>query len=172
MKRIVIIGTSGSGKSTLCKQLAEKLRTRRIELDALNWEPNWKEADPEVFRARTSEATSAESWVCDGNYSRTRDIVWGRADTVIWLDYSRCVVTRRIIWRTFKRSLMREELWSGNRESLRKAFSRDSVILWSMQTYSRRKRETPSLLLQPQNSHLQILRFDTPSKTAAWLQGL
>ncbi|BAY66272.1 hypothetical protein NIES22_63860 [Calothrix brevissima NIES-22] len=32
-----------------------------------------------------------------------RDIVWGKADTVVWLDYPWNVVMRRILWRTLRR---------------------------------------------------------------------
>jgi gluconate kinase len=45
-----VIGTTSSGKSTLANQLARKISGDFIELDALHWEPNWKEAPNEVFR--------------------------------------------------------------------------------------------------------------------------
>ena len=39
----------------------------------------------------------------DGNYSRVQDLIWARADTVIWLDPPRYLVMRRVIWRTLRR---------------------------------------------------------------------
>jgi adenosyl cobinamide kinase/adenosyl cobinamide phosphate guanylyltransferase len=75
-RRIVVVGTTSSGKSTLAKGLAEKLDVDFIELDALHWEPNWKEAEPEMFRARVEAATRSEVWVVAGNYHVVRDIVW------------------------------------------------------------------------------------------------
>jgi hypothetical protein len=45
---------------------------------------------------RVAEVTATEGWVIDGNYSRVLDIVWARADTVVWLDLSRPVVMRRL----------------------------------------------------------------------------
>ena len=48
--RIVVIGATSSGKSTFAKQLADRLDMKFIELDALHWEPNWKEASLEDFR--------------------------------------------------------------------------------------------------------------------------
>ena len=43
-KKLVVIGTTSSGKSTLAEQLADKLGLDFIELDALNWGPNWTAA--------------------------------------------------------------------------------------------------------------------------------
>ncbi len=40
-----------------------------------------------------------------------------------------------MLWRTFRRSARREELWNGNRESFRIAFSRESIVLWVLRTH-------------------------------------
>ena len=43
-------------------------------------------------------AVTGERWVIDGNYtSQVKDLVWARADTVVWLDLPRRTVMRRII---------------------------------------------------------------------------
>ena len=42
-----------------------------------------------------------------------------RADTVVWLDLPRRVWLPRLVRRTLRRVVRREELWNGNRESLR-----------------------------------------------------
>jgi hypothetical protein len=86
-KRIVVVGTTSSGKSTLAERLANKLEHDFIELDALHWEPGWKDAPLDVFRERVETATRARAWVVAGNYSSARDIVWSRAEAVVWLDY-------------------------------------------------------------------------------------
>ena len=48
-KRVVVVGVTSSGKSTLAEKLARCLGLNFIELDALNWEPNWQAAPLEVF---------------------------------------------------------------------------------------------------------------------------
>jgi hypothetical protein len=71
--------------------------------------------------------------VVDGNYRAVvPDLVWARADTVVWLDLPRRTVLRRVTWRSLRRVVRREELWNGNRETLATVLSWDpkrSVVL-------------------------------------------
>jgi hypothetical protein len=74
------------------------------------------------------------SWVVDGNYSVVQDIVWARADTVVWFDLPFALVMAQIIRRTVRRAILRTELWNGNREPWRNLISLDpqkSVIAWA-----------------------------------------
>jgi len=167
MRRINVVGTSGSGKTTFGTELSRRLGVPRIELDALSWEANWVSVAPEVLRERVAQAVAADTWVVDGNYSATRDLVWGRADTVVWLDYPFATVMWRVIVRTLRRSLRGEVLWSGNRESLRLAFSRDSIILWALTTYWRRRRDYPRLFRQ--YPKVQFVRLRSPAQARRFL---
>src|SRR4030067_28088 len=85
--RILILGRTGSGKTTLARELAAALGVPHVELDALYFGPNFSTVPLPVLRERTSAAIAGERWVTDGNKSAVRDLVWPRADTVIWLDY-------------------------------------------------------------------------------------
>jgi adenylate kinase family enzyme len=173
LQRIVVVGTTGSGKTTLAGRLSDRLEIPHIELDALNWGPNWTMRPADEFRANVDQATSDDSWVVDGNYSRARDMLWTRADSVVWLDYPLPLVFWRLLWRTLRRTLTRETLWHGNQERLwTQFFTRDSLFLWAFQTYSRRRREYPILLKTPEYSHLAAYRFHSPSQTGNWFLGL
>ena len=57
----------------------------------------------------------------DGGYSPIRDLIWSRADTIVWLDYPMPTVLGRWARRTATRIRSGEEFWpgTGNRESLR-----------------------------------------------------
>jgi len=174
-KRIVVIGTTGSGKSTLAERLALKLGLELIELDALNWGPNWTPAGSELLQAHVEKATRSSGWVLAGNYSATRPISWPRAQAVIWLDYSFWVIFSRLFRRTCRRLRTREELWGGNHERLGtqlKLWSEESLFHWFFKTYWRRKREYPELFALPENAHLYILCFKIPQETEAWLAEL
>ncbi|NOT03273.1 MAG: adenylate kinase [Anaerolineales bacterium] len=167
-----MIGTTSSGKSTLAKQLAEKIGGNFIELDALHWEPNWAEAKLEVFRERAETATSSQVWVVAGNYHVVRDIIWPRADAVIWLDYPFHIVFWRMLTRTIRRAVTKEKLFSGNVENFwthMKVWSDDSLFHWLFKTYWRRKREYPKLFALPENAHLKVIHFKHPKEAEEWL---
>jgi adenylate kinase family enzyme len=173
MQRISVVGTSGSGKTTFARRLATRLDVPRIELDALNWGPNWTPAEVETFRDRVRLATAADAWVCDGNYSAVRPIVLERADTVVWLDLPLRTCLWRVIGRTARRSRSRENLWgSGNRESLWKQFGRESLLWWVVTTHRRRRREYEERFADPAMAHLRVHRFRSPAEAEAWLAGV
>ena len=167
--RVNVVGCCGSGKTTLGRDLARRLHTRAVDLDELNWLPGWKEREKADFEILVHREVENENWVISGNYSRVRPEIWARAQTVIWLDYSFPVVMNRLVQRTFRRNFWGEPCCNGNRESLRRTFSRESILLWGMQTYSRRHREYPALLSSAEAAHLQILRFQSPRQTRDWL---
>src|SRR5215212_8928791 len=102
-QRILILGRTGSGKTTLARELAAALDVPHVELDSLYFGPAFSTVPLSVLRERTSAAIAGDRWVTDGNKSTVRDLVWPRADTVIWLDYPSVVS----LWRLGKRALWR-----------------------------------------------------------------
>ncbi len=169
IKRVVVIGTTGAGKSTLAERLAGRLGGDFVDLDALHWGPNWTVPPIAAFRQRVEEALSGERWAVAGNYSVARDIVWGRADTLIWLDYPLPLILWRLLRRTVRRVFTREELWNGNREHLREQFaSRDSLFYVAVTTYHSRRRKFAAALAQPEYAHLVVWRFRHPGALERW----
>lgn len=172
-QRISVVGTTGSGKTTTAQEISKRLQLPHIELDALSWAENWTEVPLEEFQARVRAAVAGERWVIDGNYSRIRPFVWERAQTVVYLDFSFGRVFWQLLTRTLRRSIRKEVLWSGNREELGRAFfRRDSILLWMLQTYHRRRRQYPVLFQQPEYSHLQVVHLKTPRMRDEWLANL
>ncbi|HRE58423.1 MAG TPA: adenylate kinase [Candidatus Kapabacteria bacterium] len=160
--KIVVVGTSGSGKTTLAMKIKAALRIPHIHLDSLYWLPNWRERSVEEFRRITKEALSAtDSWVCDGNYSAVRDLIWREATHIIWLNYSPGLVFWRGLKRTCRRVFLKEEFIHGNYESFTHAFlSRNSILWWILTTYKVRRKRYPLLLEAEQkkrNVHVVIV---------------
>jgi adenylate kinase family enzyme len=173
MRRVVVGGSTASGKSTFARELAQRLRAPLIDLDELHWGPQWTETPADVFRARVDDATRGAAWVVDGNYSVTRDLTWDRADTLVWLDYSFGVVLWRLIRRTNRRIRSRELLWNGNRERFAAAYlSVDSLYIWLLRSFWRRRRTWPQLLALPQYAGLVVHRFRTPGEARRWLDSV
>jgi adenylate kinase family enzyme len=162
-RRIVVVGTSGTGKTTLARRIAAMAALPHVELDALHWEPNWTPAHTHVFRARVDEALAGDAWVVDGGYAQVRDLTWGRAQHMIWLDYTLVRSLYQLTVRTFRRRFRNEELWNGNRERLRQFFlSRDSLYLWVLKSHGSKRRRYPQYLQQPEMRHLSVARIRMP----------
>ena len=76
--RIVVVGTSGASKTTMARAIVTALELCCIELDRLNWPPNWQslsQTDPNEFVRRVTEAIAASAWVSDGHYGLVRDLL-------------------------------------------------------------------------------------------------
>ena len=162
MLRIVVVGTSCSGKTTFSRALSQRLDVPHIELDALYWGPNWTARPPDEFRASVSQATAAAAWVCDGNYSVVRDLVWEQANTLIWLNYSFSIVFYRAVARTLTRLVTREKVFSENQESLGLMFNPDWIPWWVMRTFRKRRQRYAALLRSSQFKHLKVMEFTRP----------
>ena len=173
MQRVAVIGNTGSGKSTLAECLAAILGGSFVDIDALNWGPDWTPAPVPVLREQVTAALAGDCWAVAGNYSAVRDIIWRRADTIVWLDYPLPLVLRRLFRRTVRRVATRQKLWGGNREHFRVQFaSRDSLFLFALKAHGRRRREYPVELARPEYAHLCLMRFRQPEDTEQWLNSL
>ena len=88
MKKIIVIGCPGSGKTTFAERLRDKTGIALFYLDAI-----WHRADKthiprEEFDARLSEILALDSYIIDGNYSRTLERRIAACDTVFLFDLS------------------------------------------------------------------------------------
>lgn len=171
-QRILILGRTGSGKTTLARQLAAAVGVPHVELDALYFGPNFSTAPLPVLRDRTSAAIAGDRWVTDGNKSAVRDLVWPRADTVIWLDYPLAVS----LWRLGKRALWRTSVLTGQAAEkdgkaglLRQFLSAAKGVLTALRSHRGQRREYPKMFAEPENQHLAVVRLRSQRATRRWL---
>ncbi|HEX5380024.1 MAG TPA: hypothetical protein VFW47_15715 [Phenylobacterium sp.] len=165
--RIAVMGTSGSGKTTLGRRLGAALDLPFIELDAINWQADWRDLnlhDPDEFVRRVEAAIAPAAWVSDGNYGLVRPRIWARATHLVWLDYDRSVIMPRVIGRSLARALDRKELWpgTGNRERFSAWLSPDHPIRWAWRTHNSRRGRLEAALAEPASAHLQVHRLRHP----------
>jgi adenylate kinase family enzyme len=175
--RVAVVGTSGSGKSTLAKRLSGALGVPGIELDAINWQPGWRDLntyDPEEFVRRVEAAVADEAWVCDGNYSRVQGCVLARATHVVWLDYERALIMRRVIGRSIARAWSGHELWpgSGNRENWRHWLDKEHPIRWAWSTHAGRRARYEAMFAAPEAARLDVRRLRRPAEAEAVIAAL
>ncbi len=177
-RRVLVLGRTGSGKTTLARQLAAALDVPHTELDALYFGPAFEKAPLPVLRERTCAAVAGDAWVTDGNKSAVRDLVWPRADTVVWLDYPLAVslwrLGRRALWRT---SVLRAETSSGGGDGSgsssgslpRQLASAASGVLLALRSHAGQRRRYPLMFAQPAHQHLAVVRLRSPRATRRWL---
>ena len=123
MERIVILGCAGCGKSTLAKTLGAKFDLPVYHLDVYYWKPGWVEREKEEFFNIQKELVEKDKWVLDGNYRGTLDMRLPRADTIIYLDYSRMKALKGVIKRYFKyKNKHRDSIAEGCTEKIDKEF--------------------------------------------------
>jgi hypothetical protein len=170
--RILILGRTGSGKTTLARTLAGALGVPHVELDSLYFEENFATASLPVLRERTTEAIAGDRWITDGNKRAVRDLVWPRADTIIWLDFPFYVS----VWRLAKRARTRtsalsaQASQSGQRIGLPKQlFAAARGVLTALRSHRGQRREYPRLFAEPANRHLAVARLRSPRATQQWL---
>ncbi|HJL39374.1 MAG TPA: hypothetical protein RMG95_27010 [Polyangiaceae bacterium LLY-WYZ-15_(1-7)] len=107
--------------------------------------------------------TKPPRWVVDGNYFTVAGTVWGRATHLVWLDYPRSLIMRRIVPRSLRRMLRGERLWAGNRERLGQLLSPDpdaNPILNAWLRHPERRVQTAALLAR--HPHLRLVHLRHP----------
>jgi adenylate kinase family enzyme len=167
-RRILIKGACGAGKSTLGLKLAQRLDLPRVELDALHHGPNWTAASAAELRERVNATLDdARGWVVDGNYdSKLGDLIVDRAELIVWLDLPLTTKLLRLVRRTARRVLLDEQLWNGNRETLKGALlGGDALFPWAVKTHFRHRRNWPEQLATK-----PLVRLRSPSEVEEWFR--
>ena len=176
-QRILVWGNSCAGKSTLASQLSAKFDLRFVELDALNWLPNWvglNMTEPDRLIKRMQLATKGDRWVVAGSYTaQSKAAFWPRLDMVIWLDLPKPL----LIWRCLKRSFTRWRdatlLWGTNRESfwqqLKVWEGEESLLWWVYTQHDRKRRQTLEFIADGTWKDAQVVRVKSPRELSQLL---
>lgn len=177
MKRVSVIGSSASGKTTMARGISERLGLPHLELDSVFHQPGWQPKPDEDFRAEVAGFAAADRWVIDGNYTShgVAQLVWPLADTVVWMDPPRRVVMGRVVRRTLRRVITREELWNGNRERWTNLYStkaHKNIIVWAWTRFAHTRHKYEAMVNDGTWSHLEVIRLRNAGEVTAFLEGL
>jgi adenylate kinase family enzyme len=167
-KRIIVYGVTGSGKTTLAKRLAEIAGLPYISVDDLTWEPGWIKVPFDDQRALFKSICEGEEWILDNAYGHWIEIPLERAELIVALDYPRWVSFYRLVARSIARLLDKRTVCNGNRESLRLMFSRESILLWHVTSFKRKRAKIRQWLKEGR----PMVCLRSVRETEAWIAGL
>jgi adenylate kinase family enzyme len=161
---------TGSGKTTMAERISRATGIPWHSVDDLTWEPGWVEVPQGVQRARIAEICAGDTWILDTAYGKWIDIPLSRAELIVALDYPRWFSLQRLLRRTVSRVVRRTEVCTGNRESLKLALSKDSIVAWHFTSFANKRRRIQRWVDQPGGP--PIVRFTRSRQAEAWLAGL
>lgn len=156
--KILVLGCPGSGKSVFARALQEKTGLPVVHLDNLWWQADGSHISREEFDRALDELLAGESWIMDGNYSRTYEVRFRACDTAIFLDYPEDVCMAGIAARVGQQ---RPDMpWTEQ--------TLDQELVTLVQNYGRDNRPTIYALLQ-KYPEKQALIFTSRVEADRWL---
>lgn len=173
--RVMVVGISGAGKSTFAERLADAAGLRLVELDLLNWGPDWYNRsveEPMILRESTDLATQGDDWIVAGGYSQLWPIIWPRAEHIVWLDLPRTQVMRQVIPRSLARVASGTDVFPGCRENFFRLFSAEHPIRWAWNRHRSRRESIARALAEPVYAHLVVHRCHSRKDADATLTRL
>ncbi|KAI9593609.1 hypothetical protein BDF19DRAFT_447308 [Syncephalis fuscata] len=171
--RMIIVGNGCAGKEKLACNLSRLLRQPQIDLSAICPEetPRGQYAEETALQVQLILDAHDDGWVTHGNFYAWRPLLWTRADTLIWLDYSLLHVVCRTAWRSF-RSLFKKKFFkcSFGRRRPFKLFSGLTAIKHAVKLHCQLRNEYPMII--GNYPRLCVYRFRSPRETALWFEQL
>ena len=102
--RIMIFGRPGSGKSTFAHDLHKITDLPLHHLDKYFFTRNWIERDTQEFLNIQQSIVDTNSWIIDGNSTKSLEMRYSRANLVLYLNHSRWLCYLRVFKRIFDKN--------------------------------------------------------------------
>lgn len=169
-RRIVVAGVSGVGKTTLARRIADIAEVPHTEIDGLFHGPNW--TPRAAFLDDVRDLVAQESWATEWQYGSARPLLAARADLLVWLDLPFWTTTfPRVVRRTVRRRICREEIWNGNIEPPFRQILNDPeyIVRWAISTRHKYREIVPQL--DANFPDLTIVRLGSQTEVESWIGG-
>lgn len=163
--KIVVVGVSATGKSTFTRKLAQKIKVFPVFVDAIMWKPGWNYIGDEETAKKLIEISDGSQWIIEGYLVEgAKEIIFNRADSIIYLDYSPIVAVLRYIKRYWKHRVNPRTELDGSPEK----FS------WKMLKRIWQKREVMTLdkFLDRSEFNSKVTRLHSPKETRLFLENI
>jgi hypothetical protein len=104
--RILVIGGPGSGKTTLARRIGQQSGLPLYELDDVGYPPDlmtpWTLDDK---LRRVDEIAAQDEWIAEGVFLWWTDVLFARAEAIVWIDIPWQIAAFRIVKRHAKASI-------------------------------------------------------------------
>jgi len=161
-KKILVVGTSASGKSVFSRELGRCAGIPVIYIDALMWKPGWNYVGKEEIIKLLDEASQNQEWIIEGFiHKQALPFMLERANTIIYLDYSRFVTS----WRYIKRSWMHNKNPRLELEGSPDKFS----FKFLMKIWSKKEVYWLDIYLKELPNQVKLIRLTSPQKAKTML---
>lgn len=162
-RRIIVIGCPGSGKTTFSRRLGEITGIPVVHLDTLYWRENWQHIEKAEFDRLLAAELEKDTWIVDGNFTRTLGMRLEKCDCVIWLDYPRLWC----MWGMFRRVVRwhgksRPDMGGGCPERFDLSFIK---FIWNFRKENQARIESKLAA----GSTFRVFRMRRRRQTSEWL---
>ena len=159
MKKCIVLGSPGSGKTAFSVKLHKLTNLPLFHLDNIWWKPDKTHITRAEFDIALASILKQESWIIDGDYSRTCEVRIKNCDTIFLLDYDTALCIEGVKKRI---GLKRDDIPFTDSEL-------DPVLLERVRQY--RKNTLPMVLELLQKYNDKILRiFHSREEADKWLE--
>ncbi|AEY94389.1 adenylate kinase (plasmid) [Streptomyces hygroscopicus subsp. jinggangensis 5008] len=168
MRKIALFGPPATGKSTLAKWLSAELGHPHTDLDEILFTPDGPLPLPE-FRRQAGEITQADTWIVEGNFSKLADVVWHRADVLVWLDFPLPLIMYRIVRRSLYQLTGHDDSPQAQRLTWSKAFfNRRSLLRTAIRKYRNNRPRYAQQVSETAALGVEVVRLRTPRQVLRW----
>lgn len=167
MKRIIVIGNCGSGKSTFAEKLSQMTGIPLTHLDQLYWKPNWVASDHDEFDEKIQKIITTDSWILDGNYTRSAHTRIEKSDTVFFFDFP----VWKSLFRVVKRSIFGYgKVQKGAAEECNENY--DLKFYLYVLRFKQHSRPLIVKAIEACTDQLDVVVFKNNKESDAWLNNL
>ncbi|MET8275848.1 adenylate kinase [Streptomyces sp. NPDC005096] len=110
-----------------------------------------------------------DGWIVEGNFSKLADVVWHRADTLVWLDFPLPLILYRIVRRSLRQLAGRDD--SAQARSLTWSaafFARRSLLRTAIRKYRTNRPRYARQVSETAAMGVEIVRLRSPRDVQLW----